>query len=431
MVTETSGGSPDVDGYAVTVDAGADQVIAARGTLTVTGLVVGEHRIALGGVAAHCRVSGENPRVAQLDIVETTRVTFAVACPGPGWVAVAANTTGQQLDLDGYTVALDGGSESALPSGGSVTLEAVPPGRHAVALGGIASNCAVSGTNPVTVAVQGDAIAAVTFQVSCSGEPGPGAGELLFTSNRSGATHLYRIRRDGTGLVDLTPAVSGSGGRWAPDGSRILFSSVRDGNAELFVMDADGTNLRRLTRTPEGEIHAVWSPDGSRIATSADGDIRLLNADGSGGVVLGPGTRPSWSPDGTRIAFAGSIPISAIRSPASWPPTSMSRRWTDPASPHSPVPPMSFSTTPLGLVAGRHPDRLLEAGAGNVILTVVNSIVAIPARGGLPVPLGANDVVRSTPVWSPDGQSIAFAHNGAGPGAALRVVTLAGGRPRT
>ena len=241
VVTETSGGSPDVDGYAVTVDAGADQVIAASGTLTVTGLVVGEHRIALGGVAAHCRVSGENPRVAQLDIVETTRVTFAVACPGPGSVAVAANTTGQQLDLDGYTVALDGGSESALPSGGSVTLEAVPPGQHAVALGGIASNCAVSGTNPVTVAVQGDGIAAVTFQVSCSGEPGPGAGELLFTSNRSGATHLYRIRRDGTGLVDLTPAVSGSGGRWSPDGSRILFSSVRDGNAELFVMDADGT----------------------------------------------------------------------------------------------------------------------------------------------------------------------------------------------
>ena len=110
---------------------------------------------------------------------------------------------------------------------------------------------------------------------------------------------------------------------WSPDGKRIAFSSTRDGHFktkfgitdEIYVMDADGQNEQRLTDNRNNDWDPVWSPDGNRIAFSADRkgdlvsfDIYVMDADGGNQQKLtnnrGWDSSPSWSPDGNRIAFS-------------------------------------------------------------------------------------------------------------------------------
>jgi TolB protein len=76
-------------------------------------------------------------------------------------------------------------------------------------------------------------------------------------------------------------------------------------------MAADGAKQELLTEgtTPD------WSPDGKRIAFSADGQIWVMNADGSNRVQVTKSATvknaPSWSPDGKRLVFT------LIRNPGS------------------------------------------------------------------------------------------------------------------
>jgi Tol biopolymer transport system component len=148
-------------------------------------------------------------------------------------------------------------------------------------------------------------------------------------------TDVMRIRRDGTGLVNLTrsscdgkclgseePAVS-------PDGERIAFNRAigpfgeNDGppaKVGLFVMNADGSGVRQLTqrkRFSGTEDHAAtWSPDGTKLAFMRD--VQATNASAVLTVNVAsrevarlrrmpkrwPGAgAPDWSPDGRHILY--------------------------------------------------------------------------------------------------------------------------------
>jgi hypothetical protein len=86
------------------------------------------------------------------------------------------------------------------------------------------------------------------------------------------------------------------------------------GDGDIYLMNADGSGLTQLT---EGLLAAApaWSPDGTRIVFARDQGTSLviMNADGTGaqelrldGEAYPPYQGPSWSPDGTRIAFQAS-----------------------------------------------------------------------------------------------------------------------------
>ena len=135
-----------------------------------------------------------------------------------------------------------------------------------------------------------------------------GAGQIVFSSNRSDQWRIWVVSADGSGLKQLTrrdaddhdvdPMLS-------PDGKSILLTSTRGGKTGVWRMAADGSRPARICDGDQAE----WSPDGKRIAFRrgerlwvrelATGKERALTPED-----LPHCSGPAWSPDGQRIAFA-------------------------------------------------------------------------------------------------------------------------------
>jgi Tol biopolymer transport system component len=146
----------------------------------------------------------------------------------------------------------------------------------------------------------------------------PGAnGRIVFDTAFSPRPQIFTIRADGTGLRQLTHVGKGhaaSSPEFSPDGSRIVF--IIDG--QIWVMNANGSAQHQLTRQP-GFVNQQpsWSPDGRKIVFSHCAapfgfiefcDLDVMNADGSGMKKLLGGNwvnqLPEYSPNGRAIAFA-------------------------------------------------------------------------------------------------------------------------------
>ena len=114
-----------------------------------------------------------------------------------------------------------------------------------------------------------------------------------------------------TGSLQSFPDPGGTGFTTSPDGSKIAFWSDLDGSQQLFVMNADGSDVQQVTDDPygaesrRGRRTARSSPT-SASGTGPGGNIFVLD------LASGESTRvtdlqsepfePSWSPDG-QIAY--------------------------------------------------------------------------------------------------------------------------------
>jgi TolB protein len=312
VVTETTGSPQDPDGYLLRVDLGTPHALGTNSALSIADIAAGSHDLALDGIAPNCAVRGENPRSSTVESGGTTRVLFTIECATiTGDLEVTLSTEGAALDPNGYLLLLDGEIAAAVGVHGSVRLTDLAAGQHVVELGGLAPNCVVDGDDRRTITITPEAQATLAFRVVCNG---PALYGILFHSDRNSIfprSHLYRMKPDGSEVVDLTPTADGQEGDWSPDGRQIAFASYRDGNAEIYLMNADGTGVRRLTHDPADDTDPTWSPDGRRIAfvstRSGGSNVYAMSLDGSGVVSLtgeAGGFQPSWSPDGTSLAFS-------------------------------------------------------------------------------------------------------------------------------
>jgi hypothetical protein len=274
-------------------------VIAA----TVAGVV------ALSNVFEPSRTSpGDEPQPVPVGTVRNGRIAYSLSGAG-----------GMEL----HTILPDGSGDRVVPTPpGLPWLPAWSPdgSRLAVAI-------FPTGGGPRAVWVL-DADGSKAVKVGSAGNVSvpswsPDGSTIAYAASTSdGRTEVRLVSPDGTDervihgeVAEGTFAIFSA--KFSPDGREILFDRGTDSGFDIFVMDVDGTNVRRLTTTGS-DYDPHWSPDGSRIAFTRQGegaqsDIYVMDADGTNVQQLTDGGEgvtnlyPNWAPDGTAIAYIAGV----------------------------------------------------------------------------------------------------------------------------
>jgi tricorn protease len=132
------------------------------------------------------------------------------------------------------------------------------------------------------------------------------------------AGDLWIVSRDGGEARQLT---SGIGDEtlpvFSPDGSRIAFSAEYDGNVDVYVIPASGGVPRRLTYHPADEYVMGWTPDGKKILFTSWGNSfmhfenQLYTVPVEGGfptqLPIAIAWESAFSPDASHLAYVPHI----------------------------------------------------------------------------------------------------------------------------
>jgi len=241
--------------------------------------------------------------------------------------------------------------------------------------------------------------------------------KLAFVSRRDTNSEIYVMNADGSGLRNLTRTPSHDRDpAWSPDGRTIAFvqecmprpGDTRCGATYLYVVNADGSGLRRLMTNKKHAFNPSWSADGKTIRYGG----YLVYADGSGSKKLHEARIWTgrnialdgvWSPDGQRIAA-----VSVANSPSRRNPTKLGLWVTNADGSNARrVAAKATEGDPAWSPDGRRiAFRRFEIGRVNSDLYVVN------ADGSGLRRLTRNAAKLRRFAWSPDGRTIAFLRNG-------------------
>jgi dipeptidyl aminopeptidase/acylaminoacyl peptidase len=98
----------------------------------------------------------------------------------------------------------------------------------------------------------------------------PNGKEIVFTSDISGRSNLWKVNASGGWPIQLAQSDERQYAEtWSPDGKWIVFQQDTAGNElwDLFAIPSDGGETINLTNTPDiREEGPRWSPDGKTIA---------------------------------------------------------------------------------------------------------------------------------------------------------------------
>jgi TolB protein len=143
----------------------------------------------------------------------------------------------------------------------------------------------------------------------------PDGRSILFNSTRSGASDIYRARRDTGAVEQLTsdPRYEAHAS-FIDGGRRIIFHRQTEGdNYDLVIRDLKSGAEQLVGATPAEEAYPAMSPDGRWIAFSAvpepgrQPNLYVMRRDDKGRVRLTEGATKdayaTWSPDGRSIYF--------------------------------------------------------------------------------------------------------------------------------
>jgi Tol biopolymer transport system component len=144
---------------------------------------------------------------------------------------------------------------------------------------------------------------------------------VLVSSDRSGASQIYRHDAQGAGPMQLTNLFGVTVGSpiWSPDGKRIAFDARVDGNPDVWMMNADGGEPHRMTTEPSEDVTPAWTPDGAWIVfcSNRSGDQQLWRVPANGGpatqLTREGGFGPRLSPDGKFIYYLRSRAAGGLR----------------------------------------------------------------------------------------------------------------------
>jgi Tol biopolymer transport system component len=141
----------------------------------------------------------------------------------------------------------------------------------------------------------------------------PDGKRLSFSVDGAGP---WVVDADGRNARRLASLGVGEWAAWSPDGSKLAFAGrTKAGDESVYSVRADGTGLRRLTRRLTGRergveagiVDVAWAPNGrqvafTRISFSPRAEIDVVGADGQNEHRIAWGGCPVWSPHGA-VAF--------------------------------------------------------------------------------------------------------------------------------
>jgi Tol biopolymer transport system component len=445
----TLGEPRDLDeSFTVQIDNGPEQILTTINPVKFAALQPGTHLVQLNGVASNCALAGVNPRPIDAPASKEsapTMVLFIVQCTAlVATVHLTTETTGTDLDADGYNINLEGYGATGIGANGTADFVGIPQGAIVVSLTEVAGNCTVTGTNPRTVNVPGNGVVNVAFAIVCvtSGSfrvttsttgtfVDPNGFALATRSlNTGGSLSVTHVPANGVitisgelgdyrlTLLDIMPncdlttpnpqtATATAGAPTAvnleikcDNPTDLAFSSVWPGpDEDINIMSSNNGNLHRLTTSPLDDIDPAWSPDGTRIAFTSkrDGnsDIYVMAADGTSQVRLTNSPfddfHPAWSPDGTKIAFVSTRDANNEIYVMNVDGSNPVRITDNPANDGDPA--WSPDGTKIAFSSAR------ESGGG---------IWIMKADGTNPTRVTTNVRPDAQPAWSPDGKKIAF-----------------------
>jgi dipeptidyl aminopeptidase/acylaminoacyl peptidase len=83
-------------------------------------------------------------------------------------------------------------------------------------------------------------------------------------ANRN-ASNIWMVSTTGGEAMQLTQSGHDSSPAWSPDGKMLAFLSSRDGNSQVYVLSMDGGEAHAVTHLSTGADLVKWSPDGKTI----------------------------------------------------------------------------------------------------------------------------------------------------------------------
>ena len=152
---------------------------------------------------------------------------------------------------------------------------------------------------------------------------------VAYASNATGQYQLYTMHRDGSNQRQITVlsvegySNAGVGYRWSPDGAQLIYAHYD----QLYRINRDGSGLVLLATAPAGRHfrECDWTAQGNRLilqtigANPYDSELYLYNADGTNPVLLvsnlpGRVDSPSFSLDGRSVLYTRDV--AGFNSPA-------------------------------------------------------------------------------------------------------------------
>ncbi len=320
VTTTTSGPEPDADGYAVSIDGAAPAPLGANATFRQAGVAAGGHTVELSGLAANCTASGALRIGVSVTANSVASTTFAITCtPTTGSLLVTTSSTGTPGDPDGYQLVLDGVENQPIATSVTVTIPAVAPGIHTVALGGVAAGCLVDGDNPRSVTVAAGETAVVPIAVTCTPPPAE-SGTLALTTQTIGPEqdpdgYTFSIDGGATQPIGVNATVSVVNLAAGPHALQLAGASAN--------CAVGGDNPRNVTVPDGGTVQVTYRVTCTATTGSLTITIAGLPAGANGAVtVTGPNaysqqvaaTRTlTGLPPGTYTVTAGDVTSGATK----------------------------------------------------------------------------------------------------------------------
>lgn len=155
------------------------------------------------------------------------------------------------------------------------------------------------------------------FLFRFTGNRGASQSKIVFSNNGTGYKELYLIDYDGGNLKRITSDKSiNLLARWSPDGTEILYTTYRNGNPDSYIYSLEQGKSRAISVRKGLNSCASFSPNGKEIVLtlSYQGAPNLYLLDRQGKIVRrltqihAADTSPSFSPDGRRILFTSDRP---------------------------------------------------------------------------------------------------------------------------